>query len=318
MDKIKHSQSASGGNAIQQACAWMARLWADDATDKDHAACLAWRQTAPEHEQAWQQVSQLQQRFNQLPEPQIGSKLLRQRTQISRRQFLSLGGLGLGVGLLSAGHLGSNYLYSTDYATKTGEIQNTTLADGTRLFLNTGSRVDIDFNQHKREILLHAGEIYIETAPHPLPLTVISRQGSLVPLGTRFSVRLLEQHARLAVYEGRVQIQPAQSTESRVIESGLGANFSRNGFLADYAVNASGMAWTAHKLAVANMPLTEFIDELSRYRSGRLRASPELASLTVTGVFSLKDTDRVLAQLTDILPVKLQSYSSFWVNVLPG
>lgn len=311
------SEQAASKQHIKQACAWMARLWADDVTEKDQIACQAWREAEPENELAWQQVQLLQQRFRVVPEPEISSKLLRQHKSVSRRQFMSYGGLAVGVGLLGTGLFSSTIVYSTDYATHTGEIQDVTLADGTRLFINTSSRVDINFNQQKREILLHEGEVYIETAPHSLPLTVVSREGVLRPLGTRFSVRLMDKQTQLAVYQGRVQIQPAQSNDSTIIESGLGADFTRFGLLEDFATDTANMAWTRHKLAVANMPLTAFIDELSRYRSGMLRASPKLASLTVTGVFSLQDTDRILKQLTEILPVRLHSFTSYWVTVLP-
>ncbi|THK42502.1 DUF4880 domain-containing protein [Methylophaga sp. SB9B] len=303
--------------SIKQACVWMARLWADDATEKDHLACQVWRESAAENEQAWQQVQQLQQRFRLVPDPEIGSRVLRQHKSVSRRQFLSYGGLGIGLGVVGTGYFSSTAINSTDYATHTGEIQDLTLADGTRLFLNTATRVDINFDQKKREILLHEGEVYIETASHTAPLTVVSREGVLRPLGTSFSVRTMDKQTRLAVYQGRVQIEPAQSNSTSIIESGLGADFTRFSFIQDFVADTSNMAWTNHKLAVANMPLNEFIDELSRYRSGMLRVSPELASLTVTGVFSLLDTDRILKQLTEILPVRLHSFTSYWVTMLP-
>lgn len=304
--------------SIKQACVWMARLLADNATEQDYLACQAWRESAEENELAWQQVQQLQQRFRVVPDPETGSKLLRQHKVVSRRQFLSYGGIGIGLGVVGTGYFTSNLMTSTDYATKTGEIQNLALSDGTRLSINTSSRVDINFNVHKREILLHEGEIYIETAPHSTPFTVVSRQGRLHPLGTRFSVRQMDKQTRLNVYQGRVQIQPAQSDTTTIIESGLGADFTQFNLLQDFASDTSSLAWTSHKLAVASMPLNVFIEELSRYRSGILRTSPELASLTVTGVFSLFDTDRILQQLTEILPVRLQSFTSYWVTVLPA
>ncbi len=78
------------------------------------------------------------------------------------------------------------------------------------------------------------------------------------------------------------------------------------------------MAWTRHKLAVANMPLVEFAEELSRYRTGKLRVSTEVSSLSVTGIFSLQDTDRILQQLTEILPVRLQLFTPYWITLLPA
>ncbi|WP_052063871.1 FecR domain-containing protein [Nitrincola sp. A-D6] len=291
---------------------------ADDVTEQDHAACLSWRQSAPENEQAWQQVQKLQQRFRVVPDPEVGSKLLRQTKSISRRQFLTYASVTAGAGLLATEHFRTNLFNSTDYATNKGEIQDIILADGTHLFINTATRIDINFTPRKREIRLYEGEVYIETAPHQLPLSVVSREGSLRPLGTRFSVRLMDKQARLAVYEGRVEIQPAESDDISIIESGLGADFTRFRLIKRQAVEAANMAWTRRKLAVANMPLLEFAEELSRYHTGKLRVSPDVSSLRVTGIFSLQDTERILQQLTEILPVRLQAFTPYWITLLPA
>lgn len=310
------NQQAAPRESINQACMWLARLWADDATEEDRVACLNWRQSAWQNEQAWQQVQQLQQKFRDVPDPQTGSQLLRQKRVVSRRQFIAYAGIGAGVML--TGQFSANQFFFADYATRSGEIQEIRLVDGTRLFVNTSTRVDIHFDQSKREIVLREGEIYIETARHPSPLVVISRDGILQPLGTHFSVRRMNDHTRLAVYEGRVQIQSEQSSKTAIIESGYGADFTPFGVQKNYAVKEENIAWTTHKLVATNMPLTEFATELSRYRRGVLRVSPELTHLTITGVFSLRDTERVLEQLTEILPIRLQSFTSIWVTVLPA
>lgn len=310
----KHTQT---NNAIDQACLWLARLWADDATEKDHAACQAWRQAAPENEYAWQQVQQLQQRFQVLPDPKTGSKLLRQQKTVSRRQFLTYASLTLGTGLLATEYFNSSQRHSRDYTTRKGEIRKTVLADGTHLFLNTSTQVDINFSDQKREIRLYEGEIYVETAPHHLPFAVISREGTLRPLGTRFSVRLMPLYDQLAVYEGRVQIQHAQSQEKTIIEAGFGADFTQSRLLQNSTADTVNITWTTQKITATNMPLTQFISEISRYHTGKLRVSPKLSNLTVTGIFSLQDTTRILHQLTEILPVRLQQITPYWITLLP-
>ena len=66
---------------------------------------------------------------------------------------------------------------------------------------------------------------------------------------------------------------------------------------------------------VQNMPLADFIAELSRYRTGMLRISPELADLSVTGVFTLSNTDLILQQLRASLPIKVQQLTRYWVSI---
>jgi ferric-dicitrate binding protein FerR (iron transport regulator) len=56
-------------------------------------------------------------------------------------------------------------------------------------------------------------------------------------------------------------------------------------------------------LVAGNMRVGEFVAELARYRPGLLRCDPAVADLRVTGVFSLRDTDRALTNLTLSLPL---------------
>jgi len=66
------------------------------------------------------------------------------------------------------------------------------------------------------------------------------------------------------------------------------------------------------------MPLSDFVAELSRYRKGVLRVSPELLHLSVTGVFSLANTDHILQQLQASFPVKVNMLTRYWVNISPA
>ncbi|KAG0759335.1 hypothetical protein G6F57_017955 [Rhizopus arrhizus] len=63
------------------------------------------------------------------------------------------------------------------------------------------------------------------------------------------------------------------------------------------------------------MRLDAFVAELARYRSGLLRCDPAVADLRVSGVFSLRDTDRALDNLTRGLPVTVAYRSRYWVTV---
>jgi len=51
-----------------------------------------------------------------------------------------------------------------NYQTATGERSTYTLADGSSLMLNTGSSVDIVFDDKQRLLRLRAGEVLVQTA----------------------------------------------------------------------------------------------------------------------------------------------------------
>lgn len=92
------------------------------------------------------------------------------------------------------------------------------------------------------------------------------------------------------------------------------ADFSRAAVAPPQPLDANADGWARGQLVAADMPLGEFLDELARYRPGVLRCAPEVASLRLSGVYPLHDTDRVLAALPSVLPVQVR-VRPWWVTV---
>lgn len=65
------------------------------------------------------------------------------------------------------------------------------------------------------------------------------------------------------------------------------------------------------------MRLDQLLAELGRYRHGVLHCDVSIAGLRITGVYSLRDTDRSLANLALSLPVQLVYRTRYWVSVRP-
>src|SRR5262245_19075747 len=61
----------------EQAAHWLARLGADDVSDRDVRECEAWRQQHSEHERAWQRALQATARLGLIPAALAKPVLLR-------------------------------------------------------------------------------------------------------------------------------------------------------------------------------------------------------------------------------------------------
>jgi len=184
----------------------------------------------------------------------------------------------------------------------TVEPREVILADGTRLWLNTASAVDVEFTAKLRRLSLQAGEVLIETASDPAvpprPFVVDSAQGRVRALGTRFSLHQQDDHSRAAVFEGAIEIQPATpGAAGRTLNAGQETRYTRATIAVPRPANADRSAWTRGMLLADNLPLGEFVAELARYRHGHLHCAPEVAKLRIVGAFPLADTDRVPAAL---------------------
>ncbi|MBP0600860.1 FecR domain-containing protein [Herbaspirillum sp. LeCh32-8] len=314
---------------VRQAANWMARLWADDATPEDAAACSQWRNQRYEHELAWQRMQALGQKFTSLPDP-AGRQALKaapEKLRLMRRKTLKALGLMLLTG--GAAELGRRSEawqgLAADYASGVGEIRDVMLPDGTRLVLNTNSAVDIVYTDTARRIKLRFGEIMISTAPDSAtphrPFTVAGRDGEVLALGTRFVVRQREDSSSVAVMQGAVEVRPRRAGAVLRVDAGYQADFAADA-AADTAerIEEGVGNWSQGLLLAEQMPLSDFIAELGRYRHGVLRCAPDVAGLKVSGVFSLRDTDRALSNLTLGLPVQLSYRTRYWVSVIsrPG
>jgi transmembrane sensor len=211
------------------------------------------------------------------------------------------------------------------HRTDTGERREIVLADGSRVWLNTATALDVDFSPTLRRIVLHRGEVLItsghDDASVARPLVVDVPQGRLTALGTRFAVRHEEGGAvRLAVFEGAVEARPAGRGEPRTLTAGEQARVFADRVEPPVAVTGDGDDWTRGMLVADGMRLGDFLAELGRYRTGYLGCAPDVADLRIVGAYPLADTDRVLDALQATLPVKVHRPMPWWaaVGAAPG
>jgi transmembrane sensor len=196
------------------------------------------------------------------------------------------------------------------------------LSDGTRVTLNTATALDLHFDTHTRLLHLRAGEIMVITAAtqglqpvDPRPLEVQTAQGRIRALGTRFSVRQDDKHTQVAVQESAVQLHPIHSDRVQVLLAGQRTGFSRTHIDPLRPLNEADLAWTRGQIIADDMPLGAFIAELDRYRPGVLRCDPQVAALRLSGVFPVHDSERILATLPNVLPVRVSTRSRYWVLI---
>ena len=312
---------------VQRAAEWMARLWADDASDEDRAACARWRAEHPRHELAWSRLQAFDDKLRSVPGG-IARHTLADTSAASpaprrgRRRVMQLLGFMAMAGGIAHVVRGTDawQIAAASHGTARGEVREITLPDGTQVVLASASAIDLRFDGAERLILLRAGEILVNTAPDPQstprPLRVRSRHGTVQALGTRFTLRQEDEQSRVAVFEGAVEVRPARAPGQVVrVEAGQGAVFSGDLAQPPVAAQESAAAWARGVLVADNMPLGELVAELARYRTGLLRCDPQVASLRVTGVFSLRDTDRALHNLALGLPVQVVARTRYWVTV---
>lgn len=99
------------------------------------------------------------------------------------------------------------------YATAVGEHANYLLDDGTTLWINSNSRVAVEYSEKFRRIRLLQGEAYFDVKKDPArPFEVFAGSRLIRAIGTSFSVYRLEDRIEVLVSEGKVELAIVDET----------------------------------------------------------------------------------------------------------
>ncbi|WP_050577285.1 FecR domain-containing protein [Pseudomonas cremoricolorata] len=312
------SRSAGKALAQRQAADWFALLSSGDASASDHRQWGVWRAAAPEHEAAWQQVEALLSRFQGLPPALAQSTLL--TPALDRRAALKLLAALLAVGGAAAAGVRSDFYQQTfaEFSTGTGQRRQWTLADGTQLHLNARSAAEAAFDHGQRHLRLHGGDFLIDTAPWPAhpqrPLQVDTTQAQLRAEAARFVVSQHQAQVQISVLHGALQVKPTSAPWVRLL-AGQALLLQPGRAAVPMALDAHVAAWQQGLVFADGLPLRQYLTQLAAYRAGVLSCDEAAGRLRISGVFALAHSDRLLAQLPDILPVRVRYFSRYWVRV---
>jgi len=320
------SHAAPAHADLQQAAEWYACLRDGKASLREREAWQTWLAAAEAHAMAWQYVQDISNAFEparSLPNPRETARHLNAASDRIRSRRRALAGLGLFAGGGLAAALGWHQAWlpaevmalGADHRTATGEQRQLTLADGTQLWLNTASAVDIRFDVHERRIVVLSGEIFVATARDARPLRVQTPQGEMRALGTRFNVHLQRSATRLAVYAGAVEIRLAATGRTLVVPAGRQTSFTPEDAEPLQTAGLDGEAWTQGTLVAENLPLGQMVEQLRRHRRGHLAVADAVAGLIVYGNFPLHDTDTALHMLASALPVRIAQPLPWWTSI---
>jgi transmembrane sensor len=132
-------------------------------------------------------------------------------------------------------------IYNTITVPKGSKVANLTLADGTQVYLNTGSalKYPVAFSGKDRRVEV-TGEAYFEVAKNATkPFIVSSIKESIMVLGTSFNVNsyIDEPHSKTSLIEGSIKInnkilQPGQAyTNGNIISTNIQNDIAwKNGY----------------------------------------------------------------------------------------
>jgi len=176
------------------------------------------------------------------------------------------------------------------YATGIGGRATISLGDGSKIDLNTDTKIRISDARAERKLWLDKGEAYFDVvhdAAHPLVLATGNYR--IIDLGTKFFVRVDGSSTRVSVQEGSVAFVPKTSDRKLTLRAGdalvaTGKDFS---VVRKSPVDlAEQLGWRTGVVIFKHTSLADAAAELNRYDEQKLVVADELARMkTVSGTF---------------------------------
>ena len=291
------SRTLSAQDIEAEAAAWLARLHGDQG-DAARDALEVWLAEDPAHAAAFERASEVwailpraarhgedEARLRPAPE---GQPWLRTAMAVAASMVL-----GLGVLWWSLGATG-------DYVTQPGEQQVATLGDGSRIALNTDTRVDVQFDADRRRITLDRGEAMFEVAHDAdRPFVVIAGDTRVEALGTVFIVRRTPEEVVVTLIQGEVAVtrDDGETSEASATPMLLQPGERLTEPLAgpariDTASMEAATAWRRGQTIFRDTPLGAAVTELNRYGGPQVVIEdPRVAALPISGVFTTNAPD---------------------------
>jgi transmembrane sensor len=183
-----------------------------------------------------------------------------------------------------------------------------TLNDGTRILLNTDTRLILEESDSRRHVRLERGEALFEVTKDPMrPFVVTTGGKDVVALGTSFIVRHESNRLAVTLMEGRVAVSPVPALQTGAEVRTTGATNDQVFLEPGQRLTVQGRelpvldhppleivaAWRRGEVVLENTRLQDAVEEMNRYSEFKLVIEdPSVADIRISGLFRTGDSVR--------------------------
>lgn len=309
---------------LAEAGVWIARLHGGNRTRAIENGLKRWLRENPENARAFEVVTEVWEDAENL------RRFVPLRPRLSRPTRSGMGAIFTAAALASVLMFLGAVLWFQNLGvitTGVGEQRQLVLEDGTRVFLNTNTRLLVSYNDDVRRVELHRGEALFNVAKKSdWPFIVVAGDRQVRALGTSFVVRKEDRQLAVMLVEGKVVVspvaeskrsaaeppltqQPAQSTGSAApsadtqtattarddvftLTPGQRLTFGAGSAAKlDTPSMEKATAWRRGQVILDDTPLRTAAEEMNRYNAVKLVVEDDVeADLMVSGLFQAGDS----------------------------
>lgn len=305
------TQFTEGDDSSVEAAAarWFARSRSGLMTAEETSDLGQWLQSDARHARAYEEVEgawSLVERVRLDPRILLVREQAVSRGRRARATIVAVRAAALAVFILAGAAVGWGVMRpapSTTYATKTGETSILTLADGSKVTLDTASAVKVwGRKRGERKLELVSGRAFFEVAKNKSrPFVVHVGRGSVTALGTSFDVRLRPRGMRVVLVEGKVEVRPvAPLPASQPVMMTAGEEVVNEGgsLRVNRANTEQETSWVRGTLVFEERPLRDVVAELNRYSEDKIQiVDPAVGDKPISAVLKTGDATMLLSAI---------------------
>lgn len=289
---------------------------ADDGwSAEDQASFDAWLATSTAHQVAYWRAKQAWGRADRAVALKTPSVAERAEKRKSRQGPLRV---AAALGVLAITGVAASFLFAPQnynvYSTPVGGRKILTLADGSRIELNTDTVLRLFNETGKRQAILVRGEAYFDIKHDEAnPFTVEAEGRHIVDVGTKFLVRGGHGHLKVSMYEGAVILSAPRNSDDAPAELTAGdiavATATSTTISKPPAETlADAASWRSGLLVFRHTTLAEAAEQFNRYNRTQLSVEGrEAASLTISGKFRIHDVKTFAEVAQDVLHLHVRA-----------
>ncbi|MDE8652266.1 FecR family protein [Novosphingobium album (ex Liu et al. 2023)] len=198
------------------------------------------------------------------------------------------------------------------YLANAGEIRRVQLTDGSRLTLDEGALVLVDYQVHRRGLRLERGRARFEVAHEPRPFIVEAGGSEIIARGTVFDVAL-EKGRSLHVHllHGAIDVRPLGASSDRDVvhmTAGEGLRYQDGSPAIPEPRPEPAPNWLSSRIEFRSASLASVV-AAANSRSARkiILGDPSLGETRISGLFEIDDPESLASALAVLLDLKVAS-----------
>lgn len=187
-----------------------------------------------------------------------------------------------------------------------GEIRQVALEDGSKVTLDTASKVEVEMGRSERRAVVREGRARFEIAPDPRPFIVEASAARMESGPAVMDVERVGDGARVEVLSGSAVASLTSAGEQAAVRIVAGQGFSTDPQPGAYPLTGDRSGWTKGMLQFDGTPLAEAVALANRYSAQKIVLASVTDQLRVTGAFKAGDPAGLAKSLAQAFDLKLE------------